>query len=282
MHTQLPKHSIKQALILKANVMHKRLIPKVNAFNYEVYYLSLPLELLESQNKTQLGNLALNRFSLHSFYFKDHGYRDDRSLRQWANDILTKYSQPIWHDITLICMPRVLGYVFNPVSFWVCRDNDQAIKAVICEVNNTFGETHTYLCLPPSSTHSLSPEEPLNSDAKISPQNWLIADKCFHVSPFLPRQGEYHFRFDIQEISTYINIDYYQDKNTKTLITSLKGTFLPLTRKQRLIAFITCPLVTLKAIGLIHYQAIKILIKKIPFIKLPKQLSTHDSKTRNK
>lgn len=279
MQTTQQNQALPQAQLLKARVMHKRLLPKINAFNYRVYYLSLPLSALESKDSSQVGGLAINRFSLHSFYVKDHGYRDGSSLRQWAKDVLHQHGQPLWEDITLICMPRVLGYVFNPVSFWICRDNNYAIQAVICEVNNTFGQTHTYLCLAPNKTDTPDSSEQM-MPPPISSQSWLVADKCFHVSPFLPRIGEYHFRFDIQADSAYINIDYYENAETKTLLTSLKGDFVPLTRKNRLNAFFTSPLVTLKAIVLIHYQAIKIVAKKIPFIKLPKQLSPNHTKTR--
>lgn len=283
MHNSLHNTASQVAQLLVADVMHKRCSPRINQFNYQVYYLSLPLDALESNDPHRLGQLRLNRWGLHSFYNKDHGYRDERPLRSWINDILSKYQQPLWQDITLICMPRVLGYVFNPVSFWICRDDKQAIKAVVCEVNNTFGQTHTYLCLATNKNQSSTDTQALHDKeiGTITAEDWLVAEKCFHVSPFLPRQGEYRFRFNIEDTGIYINIDYYEDGQQKTLLTSLKGKTTLLSRQARLKAFMSCPWVTLKAITLIHYQALKLVLKKIHFFKLPTQHADKDSKTKN-
>jgi len=150
--------------VLFGRVMHARLIPKKNAFNYGIYYLSIPLN--------QLKNLpiAYNKFGLLSFYDKDHGSCDGVDLETWARQILLNYKINNVTDITLICMPRVMGYVFNPVSFWVCRDVDQNVRAVLCEVHNTFGEKHTYIC-----AHT--------DHAPIQDKDILKGEKLFHVSP---------------------------------------------------------------------------------------------------
>lgn len=157
----------------------------------------------------------------------------------------------------LITMPRVLGYVFNPVSFYLCFDENKQLRAVINEVHNTFGEQHSYLCAKKDST-------------AIHSEEWMEAEKLFHVSPFLERIGYYRFRFDIGEEKLGILIDYYDKENNKQLITALTGTLSPLTRKSLAIAFWTHPLVTLKAISLIHWQAIKLVAKGIRYISKPK------------
>lgn len=243
------------ASLLAAQVAHCRLHPKKNAFRYGLYYLALPLSAIEDGSIGTI--LALNRFALHSFYVRDHGYRDGRSLRQWVDDVFDVHHVPHPYAVTLICMPRVLGYVFNPVSFWVCYTNAGDIYAVICEVNNTFGETHTYLCL--------------HDDCRpIGSRDWLSAEKAFHVSPFLERKGGYRFCFGLTDNICDIAIDY-RDGDQDVLKTSLKGHFMPLTSEALRRAFVRYPLVTLKAIVLIHVQALKLFWKKIRYVSKPSQ-----------
>ena len=120
--------------------MHGRLFPKRNSFTYGIYYLSLPLSKLKNLP------ISYNRFGPLSFYDRDHGHCDGSTLENWARDILKTYNiTKADGEMTLICMPRVFGYVFNPVSFWLCRDKDQKLRAVLCEVHNTFGQRHTYI-----------------------------------------------------------------------------------------------------------------------------------------
>ena len=127
--------------LLFGHVMHGRLFPKRNRFRYGIYYLALPL--------SDITNLPIahNRYAPLSFYDLDHGPCDGSDLEQWATAILADYGlNDICKNITLVCMPRIFGYVFNPVSFWLCHDTKNQLRAVLCEVNNTFGERHTYVC----------------------------------------------------------------------------------------------------------------------------------------
>ncbi|MFO0389432.1 MAG: DUF1365 domain-containing protein [Alphaproteobacteria bacterium] len=243
--------------IYTAKVMHKRLFPKVNQFTYGVYYLVLPMPV------TPLPSRMI------SFHEKDHGARDGSDIQAWARQILADYglNQSIKH-ITLITMPRVLGYVFNPVSFFLCLDGDKKLRAAICEVHNTFGEQHSYLCA--RADH-----------APIPPDEWLEADKLFHVSPFLPREGSYKFRFALTGEQLGIWIDYFNKENNKQLITSLTGKFCPLNATSLRRAFWSHPLVTLKVIALIHWQAIKLVGKGIRYIVKPPQHDEKVSSTRH-
>lgn len=240
-----------------AKVMHKRLFPKENAFNYGVYYLVLPLPAVEIP-----GRLA-------SFHAKDVGSRDGSDPTTWVRGILNDYglSEKIEH-IVLVTMPRILGYVFNPVSFYLCLDENQQLRAVLCEVHNTFGEQHTYLCANPD-------HRPIAAD------QWLEADKVFHVSPFLHRHGDYKFRFDLKTDKLGIWIDYYDAEHKKQLITSLIGNFTPLSSKSLSQAFWLHPLVALKAIILIHWQAFRLMMKGIRYISKPMQLPSKITATRN-
>lgn len=243
--------------IFTAKVMHKRLFPRVNQFTYSIYYVALPLpaDALPS--------------SLLSFHNKDHGARDGSDLTVWANTILKPYGLDAQVErITLIAMPRVLGYVFNPVSFFMCTDKENQLRAVICEVHNTFGEQHSYLCA--RADHGV-----------ISPDDWLEAEKLFHVSPFLHRSGHYKFRFAASSNTLGIWIDYFDAEKNKQLLTSLVGTFSPLNAGSLRRIFWSHPLVTIKTIALIHWQALKLTIKGIRYISKPLQLLNKVSTSHN-
>lgn len=239
---------VNAAHIFNAKVMHKRFFPKVNSFNYSVYYLALPLPAPALSSR------------LLSFDPKDLGKRDGTDPTLWARELLGAHDNlnDRVKKITLVTMPRVLGYIFNPVSFYFCYNNNEEILAVICEVHNTFGEQHTYLCV--------------NSDqSPITSNQWLAAEKIFHVSPFLERTGSYKFRFDFKSKNLGIWIDYYDENKRKQLATSLTGSLTPLTKQSIRQAFWRHPLVTLKAISLIHWQALRLLLKGIKYVPKPVQ-----------
>ena len=252
--------------------MHKRLFPKVNAFTYGIYYLCLPLSgISEYADGWRFG---VDRPAIVGFHAQDHATRAPKTdLQGWAQEVLRAggidLPQP---TIVLMAMPRILGYVFNPVSFWFCYDTAQELRAVICEVNNTFGETHSYLCAHPDG-------RPIGKD------DWMSAQKLFHVSPFLVREGSYRFRFDLAGDKTGIWIDYYDASGQKQLLTALTGKCVALTRHSLRKAFWGYPLVTLRAIFLIHWQALKLVAKGIKYIPKPLQkkekISSTDNLTKN-
>lgn len=233
--------------LFTAKVMHKRLFPRVHAFTYPIYYLALPLPAVKLPGVMQ------------QFYQKDVGARDGSDPIHWAKDILARQSlDTVIEHIILITMPRVFGYVFNPVSFYLCLDKEQNLRAVIAEVHNTFGEQHNYLCAR-------------EDKGLIQPDDWMEAEKLFHVSPFLERNGHYRFRFDFSAEKLGIWIDYYAENGEKQLVTSLIGKFQPLTRKSLTQAFWRHPLIPLKAIALIHWHALKLVRKRIRYITKPLQ-----------
>lgn len=249
--------------IMFGRVMHKRLFPKVNAFNYGIYYLALPL------SKYKNSSLPVNKRALLSFHDADHGARDGSDLESWVRNILEKAKiQEADGEIVLISMPRILGYVFNPVSFWLCHDKQGQVRAVLCEVNNTFGQTHTYLCAHPD-------HKPIKSD------DILKGEKLFHVSPFLPREGHYEFRFDVTNTRCGLWINYHAANGQKQLVTALSGQMAAMNKNTLRKAFWTYPLVTVKAITLIHWQALKIILKGIKYIPKPKQRAKKISTTHN-
>lgn len=235
--------------LLTARVMHKRLIPRENSFAYNVYYLALPLPAAPIPGW------------LTSFHAKDLGRRDGSDPTPWVRGILADYGlNQLTQTILLVTMPRVLGHIFNPVSFYCCFDAAQALRAVVCEVHNTYGEQHSYLCALPDH-------------APITPETWLTAEKVFHVSPFLERNGHYRFRFAVQEQRFGVWIDYYDAQERKQLVTSLVGTVTPLSQQSLRRAFWRHPLVTLKAIALIHWQAVRLVQKGIRALAKPVPLA---------
>lgn len=243
--------------IFTAKVMHKRLFPKENRFTYGVYYLALPLPAVPLAGRMVRFDPA------------DIGHLDGRDPSCFAKEILAEYGLAAKaQHIMLITMPRVLGYVFNPVSFYLCLDDEKRLRAVIAEVHNTFGEQHSYLCAHPNHA-------PLLND------DWLEAEKLFHVSPFIAREGRYRFRFAMGENKLGIWIDYYDKAQNKQLLTSLTGSLSPLTKASLVKAFWTHPLVTLKTIAQIHWQALRLVAKGIRYIPKPQQNVDKVSATEN-
>ena len=251
---------IKTPKLIHCEVMHQRLSPRKNAFKYDVYYLGIPLSQIE--NKSIAKTLNLNSFGLHSFYEKDHGYRDGSSLKTWLDVMFDAYKIEKPKEVFLISMPRILGYVFNPVSFWFCWNSKDELYAVVSEVNNTFGETHSYL--------TYLDDKDTNGD--------YVAKKVFHVSPFLERAGYYDFQFSLSDDSIKIHINLFDSNKEKILLTSLSGKFDDLNPMSLKRAFFRVPFATMKSIFLIHFQAVKLLLKKIKFISKPKQLDDRFTK----
>lgn len=239
-------------------VRHARLRPVANAFAYRVYFLRLPLRTLSKQFPQTRG-FSHNRFNLLSFYDCDHG--DNKTpLVEWADALLR--SQGI-HDadgeIWLQTFPRVLGYVFNPVSFWFCHRQDGSLRAILCAVHNTFGEKHVYL---------------LDTGDAMPYGIELQATKAFHVSPFFPIKGGYRFRFmrtpsdNAGDERTIACIDY-DDDDGPLLKTSISGTSAVLTDAEVARAFFLHPLMTFGVVVKIHWQALRLWLKRAPFFSKP-------------
>jgi len=247
------------AFFCKASVMHKRLRPRINQFVYQVFYLCFDISKISSLSSKFL---SLNGFNLFSFYHKDHGKRDKSSLEAWIREILkSKNLDDKVKEIYLMTHPRILGYVFNPVSFWFCLNSQKQLIAVLSEVNNTFGENHNYLVF--NSNHS-----------PIQQNQWFEAKKEFHVSPFFKVDGSYKFRFIFDTKNIGIWIDYLGNDGQKNLLTSVICKKDELNEIRLLKGFLTIPLMTIKVIILIHWQALKIIAKKIKYVPKPIQ-KTH-------
>ena len=234
--------------LLIGHVMHHRLRPTVNAFVYPVFFIQLPLADLSAGNGPIF---SVDRNNLLSFHQKDHGPRDGSPLLPWIQSLLRERGLPDDGEIVLQCFPRVLGYVFNPVSFWFCRDGGGALMAVLAEVNNTFGGRHSYLLHNADGT-------PLRDGQEIR------ATKEFHVSPFNDIEGGYRFRFHLDRPVPLARIDY-DDAEAELLLTSISGKPRAWSTAALLGAFLKMPFLTAGVMFRIHWQALKLWLKGVPF-----------------
>lgn len=244
----------KEAFFCQSTVMHKRLYPVLNQFVYRVFYLCFEVSKI---NLIRSKFLSIDRFNLFSFYKKDYGAHDGSSLEVWIRQILDqKNLNEKVKKIYLLTHPRILGYAFNPVSFWFCLNEENKLIAVLAEVNNTFGEHHNYLIF--NSSH-----------LEIGENQWLEAKKEFHVSPFFTVEGNYKFRFIFNQKNIAVWIDYLAQNSQKSLITNLICKKENLSNSKLIKGFFSIPFMTLKVIVLIHWQALKLLIKKNKYINKP-------------
>lgn len=239
--------SCAQPRLFIGNVMHHRLRPAVNAFVYPVFFVQLPLRQLAAANR---GIFAVDRRNLLSLRSADHGPRDGSPLLPWICALLREHGLADDGEIVLQTFPRVLGYVFNPVSFWFCHDKSGALIAVLAEVNNTFGGHFNYLL------HDAG--RPLPDGAE------LTTEKIFHVSPFCIPNGKYRFRFLLDRAVPVARIDY-DDAGGELLLTSISGKPQAWTARNLWLAFLRMPLLTLGVISRIHWQALRLWLKGVPF-----------------
>ena len=197
----------------------------------------------------------MDRFNLLSFHRRDHGPRDGSSLRQWAQQLLVRHDIHLHGGkILLLCFPRLLGYGFNPLSIWYCHHRDGPLRAVICEVNNTFGEHHFYLL------HAQGRDMTWPARAEV--------DKCFHVSPLIGMQARYRFRLSRPAERLSVSIEEYQSGELM-LVANQSGEMRPLSDRHLLRALLRTPFMTFKIITAIHWQALKIWLRGAPFFSKP-------------
>lgn len=241
------------ASLFFGTVMHERLKPVVNRFRYPVFFLQLSLRDLDASRSRFF---SIDHRNLFSLCRRDYGPRDGSDLYPWIRKLLQREGlDAVDGEVILQTFPRVLGFVFNPVSFWLCHDHAGILRAVLAEVNNTFGEHHTYLLSKPNG-------------AAIVQADWLETDKRFHVSPFLKIDGRYRFRFTIGHDKSAIRIDHH-NADGELLRTSIVGRAVPISSGKLLFAFVRYPWMTLGVIFRIHWQAVKLWAKGVTFYSKP-------------
>lgn len=236
-------------LIGFGHVWHRRLRPVENQFRYRSYFLLLPLRSLRGE---PCAALHRNRRSALSFHDRDHGEGGADALA-WFEQLLAREGvSDALGEVWLQTYPRVLGHVFKPVSFWYAHRADGSLAAVLAEVNNTFGERHGYLLAGPSLAWGAE----------------CTARKVFHVSPFNGVEGEYRFRFECERSHALARVDLH-DAHGPLLQTSLSGALEALTPAAARRAFIGTPLMTLGVVARIHWQALRLWLKRVPFFRKP-------------
>lgn len=229
-------------------VRHTRLRPVRHAFAYPTCFLMLPLRSMHRTPASALP-LAHNRRGALSFHDADHG--DGRANAvAWLDGLLAQHGiADARGEAWLHCFPRVFGYTFKPVSFWYCHRVDGTLRAIVVEVNNTFGERHCYVLDDPA---------------------WgveLKADKAFHVSPFCQVEGSYRFRFLLSpgRDRTVVRIDH-DDAQGALLRTSVGGELQAVTRATLRRALWRYPLLTAGIVVRIHWQALRLWLARVPFV----------------
>jgi len=236
------------AQLLCANVMHERLRPVRHRFIYPVFCLRLNLDALPRLQRWWFG---IDRWRLLSLRRRDYGPHDGSELAPWMRARLREAGLFADGEIWLQTFPRVFGYAFNPVSFWLCHDRAGDLRALLAEVNNTFGERHAYLMAAPDG-------------GPILPVTTLHCRKVLHVSPFCRVEGNYEFRVRTAPDTAFVGITYH-DVDGPLIRTAIGGRLLPFARGAVLGALLRQPWMTLAVVARIHWQALRLWLRNVPF-----------------
>ncbi len=243
------------AALYFGDVMHARLKPMGHRFSYRVMSLLIDLGRLDEAD-CQSPLFGVNRAALYSFRESDHGKRDGSSLRAYVHDCAEQHGIDLaGGKVLLLCYPRLLGFTFNPLSVYFCHRADGELALIIYEVRNTFGDIHSYV-LP------VKPGEV--SAAGIRQQQ----DKQFYVSPFVEMAMRYHFRILPPSETVRLRI-LETDREGPLLAATFSGHRRALTTAALLRSFVALPLVTLKIVAAIHWEAMRLWLKGARLIPRP-------------
>ena len=243
-------------------VTHKRFKPVKHFLKYKTFSFFIDLDEIEKLDKNNI-IFSFNRFNIFSFYNRDHGDRDGKSLKNWVMDNLIKFkiSENI-NKIKLLCYPRIFGYVFNPLSIFYCYQ-DEKLKVIFYEVKNTFNEQHTYIF-------------------KVNDSN-IVTQKCkkkFYVSPFMNMDTYYNFRLLNPDDKLSVSIEQTDKKDT-ILNAVQTGERKDFNLKQLVVNFFKYPLMTIKIISAIHFEALLLWKKGAIYRKRDKKIKNNLSYEKN-
>lgn len=240
--------------VYTGQVMHKRLKPFGHRFDYRVFSVLVDIDA-PAGPQGKIGLLRHNRFAPLGFHDADHGPRDGSPLRPWIDALLARFELPTGGPVRLMCFPRVLGYVFNPLSLYFCYRSDGVLLAIVYEVRNTFGDMHCYFVPVDAAWDGTTPVV-------------QACHKQFYVSPFIEMTS--HYRFRVSPPTQRFSILIRQATTVgETLIATQTGQRSPLSARSLRRAFWTLPLVTWKVMVAIHWQALKLWIKGARFYSNP-------------
>lgn len=241
-----PSAAAEAAALYPSRVMHRRRVAPLYRFVYRVFYIVWDIDRID-EAVAGLRLVSRNRFNLLAFHDRDHGSGAPGDLRRWAEDLLAQAGIALdGGRIRLLAFPRLLGFAFNPISLWYCEHRDGRLRAVIAEVRNTFGEKHCYLLA--SGGEPMPYQQPHEKD------------KCFHVSPFFDLVGRY--RFTLEDPGERLRVVIHETRDGLPILdATLAGERRPLRDGAVLAQVLRMPLMTLKVVAGIHWEALKIWLR---------------------
>lgn len=254
MNTADAFHHDAPAALYPGKVMHARMKPRAHRFNYRVMCLLIDLDRLADANRLS-PLLKINRAGLFSFHERDHGTGEFATLRGWADGMLRQHGVARPAKILLLCYPRILGFVFNPISVYYAYAADGSLSAVIYEVRNTFGGIHHYV--RPVAEGELT-------EAGLRQQE----RKTFYVSPFIEMDMRYHFRLCPPGEAVKIRI-LETDSEGPLLAATFSGRRRSVRSARLLATLVAIPFMTLKIVAAIHYEALRLWLKGMKLVPRP-------------
>ncbi|MCQ8894913.1 DUF1365 domain-containing protein [Limnobacter humi] len=261
-------HGVKMAW---GQVRHRREKPKANGFATGACFVKLVFKPEPCAHTLPrypvIDGRGLASVSASHYGFEQHNERFDTFIPSLVARVEGESSEALGGEVHLHTFPKTFGFVFNPVSFWYFHNTAGQCRALLCEVNNTFGERHFYL---------LHQEGPFR--APLDKGQAMIARKVFHVSPFFPVSGHYEFRFFNQADRTLASIRYF-DQGELKLSTSVSGTLVHPSTALWCRTWMKYGWFTLAVVVKIHWQAVKLLFKGAKFHRKPEPPSNVISQT---
>jgi len=233
--------------IYPGTVFHQRFRPRVHKLRYSIFQCLFDLDEIDAL-AGRLRLFSRNRFNIFSFHDRDFGDRSGRPLRPQIEALMRQTGQePDGGAIRLLTMPRMLGHVFNPLSVWFCHRRDGTLATIIYEVTNTFKERHSYVI-------------PVVGDASGTIRQ--TCDKCFYVSPFMDIDMRYDFTVDAPGEKVRVVVSGGDTKGP-LIVASFDGHRREMTDRSLLAAFVRHPLLSIKVIGGIHFEALWLFLKRV-------------------
>jgi len=240
-----------RSALYNATVMHLRLRPVRHQFRYRIFTLLLDLDELPALDKA-LRLFSYNRGNLFSFHDRDHGLGDGAGLKDWVQAQVRAAGLAGDGPVLLQCLPRMFGYVFNPLCVYYCYDRQGRLEALLHQVSNTFGDRHSYL-LPVTARDGRG----------VVAQS---VDKALFVSPFNGMDHRYHFQVRDPDGRLSVVIRQTDAKGT-LLFATIAGDRKPLTDYSLFRSFLGFPAMTLSVMAAIHWHALRLWIKGVPLAR---------------
>lgn len=239
-----------RSAVYVGHVMHHRLAPRRHRFVYDAFTMLIDIDELEALD-ARFRLFGHNRRAPVAFFDRDHGPCDGTDLRVWAEAEMRNAGLAVpGGAIRLLCLPRLLGFAFNPLTVWFCHDPEERLRVVIYEVRNTFGERRCYMI-------------PVQDEDAVVRQS---CDKAFYVSPFLPVDGTYSFRLSVPGQRLTLQIRHVLHGQTR-LIAVQSGERGALEDGALAGVLLRFPLMTIKVVAAIHFEALRLWLKRIPLFR---------------